>query len=141
MPGTVSLLYVEDEADTRELLTNMLKLCGYNCIVAENGRKGLELYHRYIPDVVLSDIRMPVMSGLEMARAIRADFPEAQFIFMTALGDNKNILEAIDIGISQYVVKPVELPKFLAAISHCAANIRPKAEVLRIKHLNQAGQP
>jgi signal transduction histidine kinase len=139
MQGTVSLLYVEDDPTTRELVTTMLKLNGYNCFVAENGRQGLELYRRHTPDIVLSDVMMPDMNGLEMARAIRNDFPEAQFIFMTALGESKFILEAIDIGVTQYVVKPVAMPKLLAAISHCAAIISLKAEARRAKQLEAIG--
>jgi signal transduction histidine kinase len=135
MHGTVSLLYVEDEPATRELVTKMMELKGFNCIVAENGQQGLELYRRHTPEIVLSDIMMPSMDGLEMARAIRKDFPEAQFIFMTALGESKFILEAIDIGVTQYVVKPVEMPKLLAAVSHCAAIISLKAAALRAKQL------
>lgn len=139
MRGTVSLLYVEDDTATRELVTNILELNDYNCIVAENGRQGLELYRRHAPEIVLSDIMMPDMNGLEMARAIRTDFPETQFIFMTALGESKFILEAIDIGVTQYVVKPVEMPKLLAAISHCAAIISLKAEARRTKLLEAIG--
>lgn len=139
MHGTVTLLYVEDETTTRELVTNMLKLYGYNCIVAENGQQGLELYRRHTPEIVLSDIMMPAMNGLEMARAIRKDFPEVQFIFMTALGESKFILEAIDIGVSQYVVKPVEISKLLEAISHCDAINQLKAEAQRVKHLEAIG--
>jgi response regulator RpfG family c-di-GMP phosphodiesterase len=67
--GTVSLLFVEDDASTRELVTRLLEKNGFNCIVAENGREGLELYRTHLPEIVLSDIMMPVMSGLEMARA------------------------------------------------------------------------
>lgn len=139
MRGSVSILFVEDESATREVVTSLLKLSAYNCIVAENGREGLELYRRHTPEIVLSDIMMPVMSGLEMARAIRADFPEAQFIFMTAFGESKFILEAIDIGVTQYVVKPVELPKLLAAISHCVTNIRQKTEARRVHQLEAIG--
>jgi signal transduction histidine kinase len=139
MLGTVSLLYVEDETATREVVTDMLKLNGYNCIVAENGHRGLELYRAHTPEIVLSDIMMPAMNGLEMARAIRADFPEAQFIFMTALGESKFILEAIDIGVTQYVVKPVEMSKLLAAISHCKTILQLKAEAQRVKHLEAIG--
>jgi len=139
MRGTVSLLYVEDDIATRELVTNILELNDYNCIVAENGRQGLELYRRHTPEIVLSDIMMPDMNGLEMARAIRTDFPEALFIFMTALGESKFILEAIDIGVTQYVVKPVDLPKLLAAVSHCAAIISLKAEARRIKQFEAIG--
>ncbi len=139
MHGTVSLLYVEDEAIARELVTNMLQQKGYNCIVAENGHQGLELYRRHTPEIVLSDIMMPGMNGLEMARAIRKDFPEVQFIFMTAMGESKFILEAIDIGVTQYVVKPVEISKLLAAISHCDAIRQLKAEAQRAKHLEAIG--
>lgn len=139
MQGTVSLLYVEDDPPTRKLVTTMLELNGYNCFVAENGRQGLELYRRHTPEIVLSDIMMPDMNGLEMARAIRKDFSEAQFIFMTALGESKFILEAIDIGVTQYVVKPVAIPKLLEAISHCAAIINLKAEARRVKQLEAIG--
>lgn len=139
MHGTVSLLYVEDETATRELVTNILKMNGYNCIVAENGHQGLELYRQHTPEIVLSDIMMPGMNGLEMAAAIRKDSPEVQFIFMTALGESKSILEAIDIGVTQYVVKPVEISKLLAAISHCDAIIQLKAEARRSKNLEAIG--
>jgi signal transduction histidine kinase len=139
MQETVSLLFVEDESATRELVSNILKLNGYRCIVAENGRQGLELYRMHRPEIVLSDIMMPDMNGLEMARAIRNESPEVQFIFMTALGESKSILEAVDIGVTQYVVKPVEIPKLLAAISHCNAVIQLKAEARRVNHLEAIG--
>jgi len=139
MPGTVSLLYVEDDPATREMVTNILRKNGFNCIVAEDGLQGLELYRKHTPEIVLSDIMMPVMNGLEMARAIRTDFPEAPFIFITALGDSECILEAIEIGVTNYVVKPVQLSKLLAAISQCVGMIRLKAEAQRIKHLEAMG--
>ena len=138
-PGSVSLLYVEDDPQTRDMVTLILKRNGYNCIVAENGQEGLNLYRRHTPEIVLSDIMMPTMSGLEMARAIRRDFPETQFIFMTALGESKYILEAIDIGVTQYVIKPVELSKLLAAISHCVAIVRLRAEAQRLKDMEAIG--
>lgn len=138
-PGGVTVLFVEDERDIRDVVAGLLKASGYNCIVAENGREGLELFRRHTPDIVLSDIMMPLMSGLEMARAIRVDYPEAQFIFMTAFGDCKFIFEAIEIGVSQYIVKPVELPKLLAAISHCKATTRLKNEARRVQQLEAIG--
>lgn len=134
-PDNVSLLYVEDDTATREMVTKTLQMNGFNCVVAKNGREGLELYRRHLPEIVLSDIMMPVMSGLEMARAIRSEFPDAQFIFTTALGDSKSILEAVDIGVTQYVVKPLELSKLMAAISRTVTIIRLKAEAERVKNL------
>ncbi|OGU07330.1 MAG: hypothetical protein A2075_13765 [Geobacteraceae bacterium GWC2_58_44] len=139
MPATVSVLYAEDDSDTREMVTKILRSNGFKCIVAKNGQEGLELYRRHCPDIVLSDILMPAMSGLEMARAIRTDFPEAQFIFMTALGESRFILQAIDIGVAQYVVKPVDLDKLLTAVSHCVAMLRLQADAQRVKHLEAIG--
>jgi signal transduction histidine kinase len=139
MPGAISVLFVEDDAATRMVVAKMMKVNGFNCIVAENGYEGLELYRRHSPEIVLSDIMMPVMTGLEMARAIRAESPEVQFIFMTALGESKDILDAIDIGVTQYIVKPVDLSKLLAAISHAVAIHRSKAEAQRVKHLEAIG--
>jgi len=138
-PGTISLLYVEDDDATREMVARMLEKNGFNCLVAKNGQEGLELYRRHSPEIVLSDIMMPTLSGLEMARAIRKDFPEAQFIFMTAMGESKYLLEAIEIGVTGYVVKPAELSKLLAAISQCVATTRLKAEAQRVEHLEAIG--
>jgi len=139
MHGAISVLFVEDDAATRKMVATLLKVNGFNCIVAENGYEGLELYRRHHPEIVLSDIMMPVMNGLEMARAIRAESPEVQFIYMTALGESNVILDAIDIGVTQYVVKPVDLSKLMAAISHSVAILRLKAEALRVKHLEAIG--
>jgi signal transduction histidine kinase len=139
IPGTVSLLYVEDDPTTREMVARMLEKNGFNCILAKNGQEGLELYRKHCPEIVLSDIMMPALSGLEMARAIRLDYPQAQFIFMTALGESQYILEAVEIGVTGYVVKPVQLSKLLSAISQCVATTRLKAEAHRVGQLEAIG--
>lgn len=132
---TITLLYVEDDTPTRKQVTRLLELSGYSCIVAENGREGLDLYRQRTPDIVLTDIKMPGMNGLEMARAIRLEFPEAQFIIMTAFGETNYLLEAIDIGVSQFVSKPVEFQKLQAAIARCIQTIKLKTEAQRSRHL------
>jgi signal transduction histidine kinase len=134
MPGTVSLLYVEDDDSTRPMVTRVLEKNGFKCIVAKNGCEGVDLYRQHSPEIVLSDIRMPDMSGLEMARAIRKHDPQAKFVFMTAVGESKFILEAIDIGVMGYVVKPADLSKLLSAISQCVSSARHQAEVNQKRH-------
>ena len=111
-----SILYVEDEATSREQVKRMLNTLGYRLMVAENGRDGLELYLAHTPDIVVTDIMMPFVSGLEMAREIRTRKPDAQIIVMTAFNDIDYLLQAIDIGISQFVLKPIALQKLLDAI-------------------------
>jgi len=115
-PADLTILYVEDEATSREQVKRMLNLRGYRLIVAENGRDGLELYLAHTPDIVLTDIMMPFMSGLEMAREIRSGAPDAQIIVMTAFNDIDYLLQAIDIGINQFVLKPVAFQKLFEAV-------------------------
>jgi signal transduction histidine kinase len=133
--GTVTVLYVEDDPVTSSFVTHLLTANGYRCLVAKNGREGLEFYRRHTPDVVLTDIKMPRMTGLEMAREIRGDYPEAQIIVMTAFGETDYLLEAIDIGVSQFVVKPVDIQKLVAAVGRCVRIVQLKAEAGRARHL------
>ncbi len=132
---TVSVLYVEDDSSTRLQVAHLLKQHGYRCYVAENGQQGLELYRQHAPDIVLTDIRMPVMGGLEMARKIRADNPDVQLIVLTAFDERENMLAAIDIGVSQFVVKPVVSAKLIEAILHSVKLLNWKAHYQEAKHL------
>ncbi|MBC7963423.1 MAG: response regulator [Steroidobacteraceae bacterium] len=115
----VTLLYVEDEASTREQVSRILTLRGYRLITRVNGQSGLDAYREHRPDIVLTDIMMPQMNGLEMVRRIRAMDPEAQVVCMTAFSETNYLIEAIDVGINQFVPKPVDLSRLLAALDHC----------------------
>ncbi len=115
-PADFTILYVEDEATSREQIKSILKTLGYRMMTAENGREGLELFLELTPDIVLTDINMPFMNGLEMAREIRTREPDAQIIVMTAFNDTDYLLQAIDIGINQFVVKPVAFQKLFDAV-------------------------
>ncbi|KAB0666106.1 response regulator [Oryzomonas japonica] len=115
-PDDLTILYVEDEDTSREQVKRMLGLRGYRLIVAANGREGLELYQAHTPDIVLTDIMMPFMSGLDMAREIRSRARDAQIIVVTAFNDIDYLLQAIDIGINQFVLKPVAFQKLYEAI-------------------------
>ena len=151
MPDTIcgnnmSILYVEDEAATREQVSRLLISKGYRLLIAENGAAGLELYHQNKPDIILTDIMMPHMNGLEMSRAVRDVDPDAQIICMTAFSDTSYMVEAIDIGINQFVVKPVDFKRLLASIDHCRKVIelrtehrKLEAEALRSRKMEAIG--
>ncbi len=138
----ISLLYVEDESATREQVSRILTAKGYRLIIAENGLQGLQAYRQHLPDIVLTDIMMPQMNGLEMAREIRAISPGAQIVCMTAFSDTSYLIEAIDIGINQFVLKPVEFNRLLSALDHCQVTLeidkilrKQEAEKLRTKKM------
>lgn len=132
----ITLLYVEDEAATREQVSRILTAKGYQLITCENGQQGLDAYREQRPDMVLTDIMMPRMNGLDMARQIRAMEPEAQIICMTAFSETNYLIEAIDIGISQFVPKPIEFSRLLAALDHCLAiiELKKRHRILEAEH-------
>ncbi len=127
----VRVLYVEDDATARDGLAQMLRRRCREVLTAENGQLGLELYRSANPDIVVSDIRMPAMDGLEMARQIRQRDTEVPIIFTTAHNDASYLLDCIDIGIDRFVIKPIESRQFLAAFERCTAIVTRKREVQR----------
>jgi YesN/AraC family two-component response regulator len=112
----LSLLYVEDEPVTRSTIAAMLERQLRTVYQAGDGRAGLEAFKAHRPEVVITDIRMPVMGGLDMAREIKALVPRTHIIVTTAHNDTEFFLDAIDIGIDQYVLKPVDRDRLFAAI-------------------------
>ncbi|WP_281184207.1 EAL domain-containing protein [Trichlorobacter lovleyi] len=113
------LLYVEDDADTRKLLSILIvkKYPGMKLFVAENGATGLEAFRKQRPDIVLADMNMPVMDGIQMAREIKALTAEAVIIAVTAYNDSYYLQNAIEIGIRHYVLKPVNSEDLFAVIN------------------------
>jgi len=90
-------------------------------VIAEavNGQQALDLYRKYLPDVALLDIRMPVMSGMEAAVAIRAEYPASHLIALTTYDGDENIRRAINAGVRAYLTKDVrhhELVKTIRAV-------------------------
>lgn len=116
----ISLLYVEDEKVTREQISRILQRVVTELHVAENGEEGLALYLEKRPDIVLTDIMMPVMDGLEMARRIRELDSNSQIIVLTAYSDTDYLLECISLHINQYVQKPVDFSRLTTAIDSCS---------------------
>ena len=139
-----SLLYLEDETEARELMGRMLarKYPGMELHIGKNGAEGLALYQAHRPDIVVTDIRMPVMDGIRMATEIKALEPDAFIIAVTAHSDTPYLLNAIEIGISNYVLKPIDYKKLFAAIDRCVGSLELKRQVelqnQRIRKLSRA---
>jgi len=115
----MSILYVEDDQATREAVSRMLKGVVATVYSAANGREGLETYRTHTPDVVVTDIRMPVMDGIEMVREIRRLREDCQVIILTAFSDLEYLLDCVSIGINHYIIKPVDFAKLVEAIGQC----------------------
>ena len=113
------LLYVEDEATVREEMIEILELKFKNIFVAKNGQEGLEIYKKLNPDLVISDVQMPIMDGIEMSKAIKLLDPQAKIILTTAFNEPGFISTVNEIGIDEYVNKPIEITKLFKAIEKC----------------------
>ncbi len=139
---TLSILYVEDDDEIRELLTRFLRRWVGTLHTATNGQEGADIFREYQPDVVVTDIKMPVMDGLEMASIIRSSFRDVPIIVITAYSERDYFIRAIEIGVDQYVTKPVNTDTLLQAIYKSAINRfhkreMEKAEKLVIESLEQ----
>ena len=126
---TVSVLYVEDEEEVREDLALFLRRRCASVDVAGNGREGLEKFREGRQDVVLSDVRMPVMDGLEMARGIKAMQKETPVILLTAFNETDYLTRAIEMGVDRYVKKPAD-PEDIAEVIYNSALVRFQAREL-----------
>jgi DNA-binding NtrC family response regulator len=124
-PSPVTLLYVEDEVPTQELVTQFLrsKFPQLNLLLAHNGQEGLDLFEKNSPDIIVTDVFMPIIDGIQMAKKIKELNKDALIIVLSAIDEVNYILKAIDIGINNYVLKPLNMDKLFAAIERCLEKI------------------
>ena len=120
------ILCVEDDLDTASLLCEELLDRGFEVRVAYNGREGLTSILREPPDLVLSDIGMPGMSGFELLERLTSMEPRFEtmpFVFLTALGDHDNEIKGWQLGADDYVIKPVDYDVLAALITARLARV------------------
>ena len=103
-----SVLVIDDDPLIRKTLSSYLSEKGFEALVAEDGEEGLQKYEERIPDLVILDIRLPDVDGLEVLGRIREKNPNASIIIMTAYDDMKTTIEAIKLGAFEYLVKPLD---------------------------------
>jgi len=116
-----SLLIVEDDTAARDIIANMISLEFPDCTIftANNGIEGLELYQQYTPDIVMSDVNLPVMDGIELAREIRTINGNATYIVLTAYTNQTVFDKFKDIGVCAYLLKPIDFTELFEAIERC----------------------
>ncbi|MBB5354081.1 diguanylate cyclase (GGDEF)-like protein [Anoxybacillus mongoliensis] len=114
----VKVLYVEDEPGAREMLTRLLKRRIRDVKIAKNGQEALELFTTFHPDIVITDIKMPILNGLELIRRIREMDKHVQIIITTAYDDNDFFIRAIEYGVNHFILKPIDHEKFLQSLQH-----------------------
>lgn len=112
-----SILYVEDDEIEQGEIARFLKTQCKNIYTAPDGQAGFELYKQFKPDIVISDIEMPRINGLELARKIREHSLLTQIIIITAHKNPKYLFEAANLQLVQYIIKPLSREKITAALN------------------------
>ncbi len=130
---TDRLLVVDDEESMREFLKIMLCKDGYEVHLAANGEEGLNLYRKYRPDLVLTDVKMPRMSGLDLIREIRALDTTVPVIAVTAYATADDALRAVREGAYDYLSKPFQIEDLRLIIRNALEARRLRLENLRLK--------
>ena len=113
----LTLLYVEDDKMIRQNAVEYLSRVCDNVLEAQNGLEALEVYKKYQPDIIISDIKMPKMNGLEMAEQIRKEDKETPIIIATAHTETHYLLKAVELQLIKYIVKPITSAKLQEALS------------------------
>jgi len=118
-----SLLYVEDEALVRRIAISYLKDYFIQVYEASDGKEALEVYYDKKPDIIITDIQMPNLNGLEFCTQIRKNDDKTPIIISTAYTTTEYLLEAVSLNLVKYLVKPIKEKSLLEALELCFEKI------------------
>ncbi len=132
------VLYVEDDDDARSSTLEMLENFFTDIVTAVDGEDALEKFYNNTFDLIISDINMPRLNGIEMLRKIRKDDDEIPVLILSAYNESEYFLETIKLNVDGYILKPLESRQFLASIKKVIEKVHLKKEAVRYKvHLEE----
>ncbi|MCK9454099.1 MAG: response regulator transcription factor [Sulfurimonas sp.] len=123
----IKILLVEDEENLARLLKDAIGDNFYSFSVAIDGVEGLEVFKKIKPDIVITDIMMPRLSGLDMAKEIKQISPKTPIIILSAFSEKEKLFSAIDIGITKYFLKPFDTDELLEYIKSIIPRLSKKS--------------
>lgn len=140
MENLKRILAVDDEPSMRRLLEISLRQAGYQPVLAANGKEALSFIKSEHIDLVLSDLHMPNMNGLELLKAIRTESDFLPFIMVTAQGEIKTAVEAMKLGAEDYILRPFDLETLEVAIAKALSSQRMAVENAYLKAERQTSE-
>jgi DNA-binding response OmpR family regulator len=111
-----SLLYAEDDKSIRDNFIILLEDMFSEIYIADNGKDALRQYIEKKPDIIILDIRMPIIDGLEVAKQIRKNDDKTPIIMLTGYSDKELLLNAVNLKLEEYIIKPIDFKKFNVTI-------------------------
>ena len=115
-PARPSIMIIDDDSGIRKTLTDILRFKGYEAVSAEDGREGLHMLRASPADLALIDIGLPDISGIEVLKRIKADFPSTEVIILTGNATMDSAIEAGNRGAFSYLLKPYNIEQLLLNI-------------------------
>lgn len=128
---TLKVLIVEDETKLANLIKASIKELFFKVNIAKDGIEGLKKFQSFKPDIIISDITMPNLDGLEMCQRIREE-SNIPIIILSAYSQKEKLLKAIDLGINKYFIKPFDIEEFLEYLKNLSKNIK-KIKTYKLK--------
>ena len=128
----LTLLLVEDEDSIRESMQEVFSGVFQKVISASNGDEGLKKFKKFSPDIVIADIMMPIMDGLEMSKQIKEVSKNTPVIILSAYSEKERLLKAIDVGIDKYVIKPIDMDELFIVLEQIVKTKIIGADIIEI---------
>lgn len=130
------VLIIEDEPSLRSLFSDLLGSWGFTCRLAENGVEGIRLMEEHPSPIILTDLNMPSMDGLEVLRRSKKNWPDTEVILITGFGTMENAVIAMKKGAADFITKPVNFEHLRVVISKCMTQILSLNENKKLREAN-----
>jgi len=128
----LKILYIDDEENIR---LNAIEYLNFYCdsvYGAKDGIEGLEVYNKMQPDIIITDIKMPKLNGLDMVRKIREKDNTTRIIVATAFLETSYLLQAVELGLVKYLIKPITADKILPVLKTCLLDLKENSSIFKI---------
>lgn len=123
-----TILYVEDDEMVRASAVEYLSRVAKEVLQAKDGKEAIKLWREYKPDIIISDISMPRLNGIDMASYIRAHDKNIQIVIATAHSDTEYLLKAVELQLVKYIIKPITKEKLIEALERSIELIKDKSK-------------
>lgn len=124
-----TVLYIEDDEGVRTVNSRFLARMFNELYEAKDGEEGYKLYKKYHPDIILTDINMPKLDGISLAKKIRKEDKTTKIIVSTAYSDKEYLLEAIELNLEKYIIKPLNSRNLLPALTKAVEGLEEQKDI------------
>jgi cyclic di-GMP phosphodiesterase len=135
------ILIVDDNLNSLDAMQEIIQSAGYNTILARHGQEALDLLSTIKPMLIVSDLRMPRVNGIELLRVVRERYPDAGVVLLTGHGDIETAIEALKLGADDFLLKPINIDELLIAIERALERRQLLLERRQYQHVLDQAHP